>query len=205
METDSIDYKRDSFFIRLVDAEPLNDAAKEGNLDEVKRLIEEGANIEVRDSSRATPLYNALDRGNKDVVVFLILKGANVNVNCTEGYTPLHRATRFFGGDKELVNLLIANGANVNAFDDFGYKPLHMAAYYNLTEIAEILIANSANLNKVSKRNSTPLMEAEMQGFKDTMELTQKPTNGGREGGREELSFGSLMQRYQRQTWWNKK
>jgi hypothetical protein len=110
----------------VVGAEPLNDAAKEGNLDEVKRLIEEGANIEVRDSSRATPLYNALDQGNKDVVEFLILKGANVNVNCTEGYTPLHRATRLFGGDKELVNLLIANGANVNAVDDFGYTPLHM-------------------------------------------------------------------------------
>jgi len=53
-------------------AEPLNGAAKEGNLDEVKRLIKEGANIEVRDASASTPLYNALDRGNKDVVEFLI-------------------------------------------------------------------------------------------------------------------------------------
>jgi ankyrin repeat protein len=49
-----------------------------------------------------------------------------------------------------------------------------MAAYYNLTEIAEILIANGANLNKVSKRDTTPLMEAEMQGSKDTMELLIK-------------------------------
>ena len=32
-------------------AEPLNDAAKEGDLDEVKRLVKEGANIEVRDVS----------------------------------------------------------------------------------------------------------------------------------------------------------
>ena len=29
-------------------AEPLNDVAKEGDLDEVKRLIEKGTNIEVR-------------------------------------------------------------------------------------------------------------------------------------------------------------
>jgi ankyrin repeat protein len=57
-------------------AEPLNDAAKEGDLDEVKRLIKEGANIEVRDASASTPLYNAVDRGNRDVVEFLILKGA---------------------------------------------------------------------------------------------------------------------------------
>ena len=60
-------------------AEPLNDAAKEGDLDEVKRLIKEGANIESKDVSGSTPLYNALDRGNKEVVQFLILKGANVN------------------------------------------------------------------------------------------------------------------------------
>ena len=74
-------------------AEPLNVAAKEGNLDEVKRLIEEGANIEVRDVSKSTPLYNAVDGGNREVVEFLISKGANVNVNCESGRTPLHRAT----------------------------------------------------------------------------------------------------------------
>ena len=123
-------------------AEPLNDAAKEGDLDEVKRLIEKGANIEVRDVSKSTPLYNAVDRGNKDVVEFLILKGANVNVNCTAvNYTPLHRATALFGGDKEMVNLLVANGANVN---------------------------------KVRKNGFTPLMDAEMRGAKDIMELLIK-------------------------------
>ena len=71
-------------------AEPLNEAAKEGDLDEVKRLIEDGANIEAKDASSATPLYNAVDRGHKELAELLILKGANINVNCTDGYTPLH-------------------------------------------------------------------------------------------------------------------
>ena len=44
-------------------AEPLNDAAKEGDLDEVKRLIKEGANIEAKDVSGSTPLYNSLRPG----------------------------------------------------------------------------------------------------------------------------------------------
>jgi len=48
--------------IAFASAELLNDAAKEGDLDEVKRLIKEGANIEAKDISGSTPLYNALDR-----------------------------------------------------------------------------------------------------------------------------------------------
>ena len=48
-------------------AEPLNDASKAGDLNEVKRLIEEGANIECRDASSSTPIYNAVDGGHRDV------------------------------------------------------------------------------------------------------------------------------------------
>ena len=55
----------------FTNAEPLNDAAKEGDLDEVKRLIEKGANIEVRDASKSTPLYNAVDGGHRDLAKFL--------------------------------------------------------------------------------------------------------------------------------------
>ena len=103
------------FFGAVTNADPLNEAAKQGNLKEVKRLISKGANIEAKDASSATPLYNAVDKGNKDVVEFLISKGANINANCTDGFTPLHRATVLFGGDKEMVKFLLSHGANVNA------------------------------------------------------------------------------------------
>ncbi len=119
-------------------AEPLNDAAKEGDLDEVKRLIEEGANIEVRDASKSTPLYNAVDGGHRDLAKFLILKGANINVNCENGNTPLHRATVLFGGDKEMAELLIKNGANVNAVDPVGNTPLHSAVVRGITKFENI-------------------------------------------------------------------
>src|SRR5512137_2281507 len=134
------------FFLGSVtSAEPLNEAAKQGNLKEVKRLISKGANIEAKDASSATPLYNAVDKGNKDVVEFLILKGADLNANCTDGFTPLHLATVLFGGDKEMVKLLLSHGANVNAIDRNNDTPLHLAAFDNLVEIAEILIANGAD------------------------------------------------------------
>ena len=60
-------------------SEPLNEAAKRGDLDKVKRLTEEGANVNSKDSNSDTPLYIAVGQGNKHVAELLILKGANVN------------------------------------------------------------------------------------------------------------------------------
>jgi ankyrin repeat protein len=91
-------------------AEPLNGAAKDGDLDEAKRLIEEGANIEAKDVSGSTPLYNALDQGNKEIVKFLILKGANVNAVMINGKTPLAQAE--MSGVKDTVELLIKHGGH---------------------------------------------------------------------------------------------
>jgi ankyrin repeat protein len=75
----------------LAFAENLHEAVKEGNMDMVKRLIDEGANINAKDQSSATPLYLAVDRGLKDLAIFLIQKGANVNIICTDKMTALHR------------------------------------------------------------------------------------------------------------------
>ncbi|MGD2188234.1 MAG: ankyrin repeat domain-containing protein [Desulfobacterales bacterium] len=91
-------------------AEGLHEAVKEENLDKLKRLIEEGANIEARDASAATPLYLAVDRGYKDLVKLLISKGANVNAVDKNGNTPLWWAE--FGGFKELMELLVKHGGH---------------------------------------------------------------------------------------------
>ena len=91
-------------------AEPLNDAAKEGDLDKVNRLIQEGANIEVRDASSSTPLYNAVDGGHKELAELLISKGANVNAVDKSGNSPLWWAES--GGFKEIMELLVKHGGH---------------------------------------------------------------------------------------------
>jgi cytohesin len=119
---------------------PLHEAAKKGNLDKVKRLIEEGANVNVKDEKNDTPLYIAVGQGNKEIAELLISKGANVNVVCTFGYTPLHWAVIALGGEKELAELLISKGANVNAVDKKGMTPLDLANYSHHKALAELLI-----------------------------------------------------------------
>jgi ankyrin repeat protein len=73
-------------------AEPIHDAAKEGDLAKVKILIAEGSDVNVRDENGLTPLHFAAYRGYKDVTELLVLNGANVNAADKTGTTPLQWA-----------------------------------------------------------------------------------------------------------------
>ncbi len=106
-------------------AAPLHEVAKEGDLAKVNRLIEGGADVNVRAENGATPLHFAADRGHKDVVELLISKGANVNAETKTGDTPLHWAA--MGDHKDVAELLISKGANVNAESKTGWTPLSVA------------------------------------------------------------------------------
>ena len=59
---------------------PLLVAAGEGNLDVVRYLLDEGAEVDARDSSGATALAEAAYYGHLAVVKELLLRGADINV-----------------------------------------------------------------------------------------------------------------------------
>ena len=61
----------------FVVAEPLHDAAKEGDLEKAKSLIAEGSDVNAVDNMGATPLYFAQNGGQKDMVELLIKHGAH--------------------------------------------------------------------------------------------------------------------------------
>ncbi len=85
-------------------AEPLHEAAKEGDLAKVKSLIEEGSDVNAGDEKGFTPLHFAAYGGYKEVAELLTLKGANVNAAEITGATPLHYAAR--KGYKDVAELL---------------------------------------------------------------------------------------------------
>ena len=63
--------------------EDLLDAARKGDLDTVKALIEKGAPIEAKTPYGQTPLYLAAMKGHEAVVQFLLEKGAKADVTDT--------------------------------------------------------------------------------------------------------------------------
>ncbi len=157
-------------------AEPVHEAAKEGDLAKVKSLIAEGSDVNVRDENGLTPLHLAAYRGHKDVAELLILKGANVNAVNNVKVTPLHWAA--YRGHKDVAELLILKGANVNAvtmekgWTGRKWTPLNYAIYRSHKDVAELLILKGANVNAADGTDTTPLHWA--AGHEEVVELLIK-------------------------------
>lgn len=107
------------------------------DIQEMQRLLDEGADINVQDIKGWTPLCNAVNDDNIEVALFLLNRGANVNARDMYNSTPLHEAVR--GGDIEMVTMLIEHGADVNMVDDAGNTPLAVALQEGKNEAAEFL------------------------------------------------------------------
>ncbi len=98
------------------DENPLELAVMNKNIDEVKRLLAEGANIE-GGRNDGYPLIIAIDSGQYDMVKFLIEHGARVN-GSINSFSPLHYAVNAYHLSStemmRITKLLLVNGANVN-------------------------------------------------------------------------------------------
>jgi ankyrin repeat protein len=94
--------------------------------EEFKRLVNEGANVNLQNKYGCTPLHVACSR-QPGLVEFLIERGANVNAQNNYGSTVLHYACEY---QPSIVELLVKNGANVNIQNTFGYTPFYFACVH---------------------------------------------------------------------------
>ncbi len=93
---------------------PFFNAAYSGDIDTVKTLIEQGADVNVRVGvGGLMPLNYAAGRGHANVVALLIEKGADLNARDGSGYTPLEFAAML--GHANIAKLLIDKGADIDA------------------------------------------------------------------------------------------
>ncbi len=116
-------------------------AAHKGNNEAIKKHLDAGTDVNVKDAGGQTPLHHAALEGHKEIAELLITNGADVNANNYGEWTPLHTAADM--GHKEIIELLIAKGADVNAKITSGpiqgYTPLYLAIINNKTETADLL------------------------------------------------------------------
>ena len=91
-------------------ATELHQAARDGDIAKIERLLNAGADPDARDERNRTPLHEVAFLGQTDAIIALINGGANPNARDKDGYTPLH-ATLFFG-HADAITTLIDRGAD---------------------------------------------------------------------------------------------
>lgn len=102
--------------------DPLHACARDGDVEGLSKLVDQGSFINVKDSDGRTPLIWAVDRGNLSAVEILVAKGADINAKDQEGQTALHYAT--VCDQEEVAKYLFEHGAEINIPDNEGNTPL---------------------------------------------------------------------------------
>ena len=146
----------------------LYDAAKEGNLERVKLLVEQGMDKnQVGGLFRQTCLSIASQNNHLPLVQYLVEQGANMEKVDKHGWTPLMSST--CDDCFDVVRYLLEQGANRDKADINGWTPLHYAAYRGHLKTAKLLMVYGADLNVRNNEGELPI---EM-GLRNTEEIKQ--------------------------------
>lgn len=135
----------------------LLEALRADNKAVVKRLLQSGADPNVRDASGATSLMYAALYASRDEMRQLLERGANVNAANAAGATALMWSAH----DADKVTLLLEHGALVNARTRTEATPLIVAIRLGNATAMRVLIAHGAD---VKTDVSTLLAECHAQG-----------------------------------------
>jgi ankyrin repeat protein/TPR repeat protein len=104
----------------------LFEAVENNNIEEVRKFLESGADVNAKDEDGNSPLHLVAEKGNKEIAELFIFKCADINADVNavneNTETPLHKAA--FYGKKKIVELLISHGADINARDKEERTPI---------------------------------------------------------------------------------
>lgn len=140
----------------------LNAAAGDGNIEIVKLLLDNGADINGVDLMLGwTPLMSAANDGHNEIVKLLIKRGADIDIQDTGGYTALIYAAT--AGETEAAKILIDAGADIDHISG-GYSALTSAVEQSHPETAKLLLENNADPDALMKDGQTSLIAAVKNG-----------------------------------------
>ncbi len=144
-------------------------AAKDGRLEDVKRMLEEGANPNAADLDGEGPLHAAARWGQVAVAEALLSHGADPGAKALYGATPLQVSV--LEAQVGAARALLSHGADANARDQFGKSPLHDAALRGNRELVALLLDYGADATAADDSGTTPLHLAARGGDKAMMKV----------------------------------
>jgi len=155
-------------------ADPIHDAALDGDFDEVQRQLDAGVDVNEESSTGLTPLHYAASSGHNDIVELLIERGANVNATDSgKGATPLDYA--HWGDHEEVIETLNAHNAqreHEKGGKGIGQSSLiHDAALDGDIDEVQRQLDAGVDPNLKSSKGATPLFYAVYGGHLEIVEL----------------------------------
>jgi ankyrin repeat protein len=183
---------------------PLVFAAREGDIESAKKLLDAGAPIDQQTEYGWTALLTAVNNRNYQLAKMLIERGANVNLANKGGWTPLYLATdnrNIEGGDYPvpkpdmdhlaLIELLLQKGADPNArvkdntltrtiftmqwFYENGATAFVRAAQSSDTALMKLLLKYGADPKVATAQGDTALTAAGGIGWVDGVTYERSP------------------------------
>ena len=162
----------------------LADASRNGNLQEVKQLLESKADINRKNLSGNTALIEASIFGHEKVVSFLLENKPELELKGIKEMTALAAATYY--GYFEIVKLLVEAKSDISAKEETDSTPLILAAnnidrdkHDSCCQIAEYLLKQGADIKAANELENTALMAAIWQNNLEVVKIlmNQKEKN----------------------------
>jgi ankyrin repeat protein len=147
----------------------LLDAARSGDRDTLRALLQKGASANAVEADGTTALHWASYRDDVEGAGLLIRAGAKVNAANDLGATPLWIASQ--NGSEAMVRQLLAAKADPNIALLAGETPLMVASRAGKPLVVAQLLAKGANVNARGSRSQTALMWAVSQQHADVVKL----------------------------------
>ncbi|XP_006817520.1 ankyrin repeat and KH domain-containing protein 1-like [Saccoglossus kowalevskii] len=141
----------------------LVDACTEGDVNAVRKLLDEGRSVHETTEEGESLLSLACSAGYYELAQVLLAMHANVEDRGIKGdCTPLMESSS--AGHTDIIRLLLAHGADINAQSSTGNTPLMYTCNGGHEDAVKVLLENGANLEDVNENGHTPLMEAASAG-----------------------------------------
>ena len=149
----------------------LQSAAAYGDLAKVKALVENGTDINNRDSYGGMALISAAANGQTEVVKYLLDKGADINAPDASGCPPLMCA--IVCKKLQTAKLLLERGADLDLCDNEGDSARTLISKYGMENLLLNATASRASAPPPPRRASKPTQSPEEAKLKPPVEPTQ--------------------------------
>jgi hypothetical protein len=114
----------------------LVDTCESGDLDTVRKLLDQGVNVNWNDTFGSTALMWASQEGHAEVVKFLLDRGALPDIQNNIGLTALMYASHF--GQVDCTQLLLERGADMSLKNEDGMKARDFAVKQGYADIVQL-------------------------------------------------------------------